>query len=155
MANPTITGTPAGIPDKKYLTVKCGEAITKGNVVRWADIDVDIAGETLLTSADAGIAVMQGDANTIPVGVALETGATGEYIRVQTRGLGEVAIVTAGNADDGDILYISASGVAASSAMGSITDGDLVLGLVGLALTEDTGTALAAGEYILMCGFAS
>jgi len=139
MATTTIPSVQGAL---KFIFATAGEDITQGNVCRWADIDVDGATNGVLT-------VMQGDADTIAVGVAQETVASGGVVCVQTGGIGQVAIVTGGDADDGDLLYTGAAGACASNATAGDPATDIVLALLGLCLKEDTGTALAAGEYIL------
>jgi len=135
--------TPCASDNVVVKVFLAGEAITAGNVVRWAEGN-DAAGD-----AD-GYTVMQGDANKIPVGVAMETAADGFPVLVQVYGINQVAMVTGQSAaNTGTLLYIGAAGATAESELGSITDGDLVLGCVGISLTADSGTALAAGSAML------
>jgi hypothetical protein len=132
-------GVAYGYPSRKFLTVKAGEAITQGNVV------------TMSQTADDGITVLICGADDIPAGVATTTVASGAALRIQTRGLGTVAIVSDGDTDAGHLLYSAASGEVDNSAIGSITDGDLAILAFGICLAADTGTALAANEYIVTC----
>lgn len=138
-------GIKGGYPTKKYMTVKAGAAIAVGNVVSW-----DTA------TAKDGITVIVAGANTIPVGVAVEAAASGTYFRVQTRGLGEVALVSSGSASVAvnDMLYTAATGTVADVAVGSLTtDADPLFGCVGLAVQANTGlgTAIPKETYIVMC----
>jgi hypothetical protein len=134
-------GVQGGYPTKKYMTVKAGAAITKGQVVSW-----DTA------TAKDGITVIVAGVNTIPAGVAVETAASGDYFRVQTRGLGDVNLTTSNASAAGDMLYTAASGAVADVAVGSLTtDADPYFGCVGLALADDSGTTQTAGTYMVMC----
>lgn len=127
-------------PEVTIRKVKAGAAITKGHVVQWS------------ATADDGITVLQGGANTIPAGIALEAAtAAGQYIYIQTGGLGLVNGVTDGNAAAGQMLYAAASGAMNGVTMGSNTDSDYVTARVGLALADDSSTAQVAGTYIVMC----
>lgn len=144
---------------KEFMYLRCGEAITKGNVVRWAVAGEGTAPHSIVAYStdttfashkkNAGVLIMQGDANKVAVGFAQETGAIGDIIKVQTRGLGEVDIVTGGSMAVDTLLYMGASGATAESALGSITDGDYVLGIVGYGLDADSSTTGYANTYIV------
>lgn len=138
-------GIKAGYPTKKYMTVKAGAAaITKGEVVAW-----DTA-----TAVD-GMTVIAAGADTIPVGVAIESVAAGAYLRVQTRGLGDVALTTDDGAAAGDMLFTAAAGAVDDVAVGSLSgdEADPLWGCVGLALADDVDAShtQAAGTYVIMC----
>ena len=141
----------------RFLVLNCAEAITKGNVVRWTQGDTsDTSGDYAMASFSeslAGAQVSQSDANLGACGIAMETGAAGAWIKVQTKGLGQQAIVTGGAADVSTMLYAGAAGATAETALDGTIDGGPVVGLVGIALKADTSTALAAGEYIVTAMF--
>lgn len=133
-------------PQREVKYFRCGEAITKGNLVRHA-VGADASG-----AYDDGVSVMQGDADTIPVGIALETtAAAGDFLRVQTQGLGLVDITTVSSGvAAGEAIIPGASGAVDGIALGS-TLANYVGQVVGLALVADSTNTLSAGQYILMC----
>jgi hypothetical protein len=147
-------------PYKEFMYLRCGEAITKGNVVRWA-----VAGEgtapysiTVLSTDTTrathklygGVLIMQGDAARIPVGFAQETGAAGDVIKVQTRGRGEVNIVTGGSMATSTYLTAGASGTTAEVTLGSTSDADDVLICCGIGLDANASTVGYADTYIVL-----
>lgn len=147
-------------PYREFMYLTCGEAITKGNVVRWAVAGegtapyaiVALATDTTLASHKkwAGVLIMQGDADKVAVGIATETGAIGDVIKVQTRGRGVVDITSAGSFAADTVNYIGASGAVASVAAGSISDADHLLGIVAYGLDADATNTCYADSYIVM-----
>jgi len=129
---------------KKYFFAVAGEdSILVGSTVRWALVSEETGYE--------GRAVMLSDADTIPCGVACSAGNSGDVIRVQCGGLGDVDIITNGDNDiaAGNLLFAVASGVVDSSALAGDPATDIVLSTVGLALEDDGDTLVAAGGYVL------
>ena len=120
---------------QRFITVKCGGTVAKGNVVTWDGGDED------------GIAVIACSATTPAVGVAQEAGEDGSYIRVQTHGIGVVAI-----ASDGGVAADETISTHDSGAVDTWANTDSGAAVVGLSFVTDTGTAIAAGDYILFCG---
>ena len=149
-----ITGVKESTPNPSitFRIFKAAVAITKGNVLRhMTSGDSGLGG---YSTSYYGMSVAVGAANTIPVGVAMSTvaaaaAAAGAFLKVQTGGLGQQDLTTGGSADAGTLLYTGAAGATAESALGSITDGDIVLGTLGIALAADSSTTLAAGNYVL------
>jgi hypothetical protein len=133
-------GVYAGVPSCKYLMAKAVSAIAKGNVVAFSQVTVD------------GITVVPAGATGLPVGIAQHAAATGEKVRIQTRGQGQVAITSSGTGTAaGDYLYAVASARVTDVAVGSTADVDTALQLVGLATVTTGATALPAATYIVMC----
>jgi hypothetical protein len=134
-------GVNAGKASAKFLTVKAGAAITKGQLVQW-----DFA------TAKDGITVIVAVANTLPVGVAMTNAASGTYFRVQTRGLGLVNLTTGNAAAANDMLYTTTAGAVADIAVGaSTTDADATMTAAAIALSDDSGTTQTAGTYVITC----
>jgi len=146
-------------PSKRYMYLVCGEAITKGNVVRWAVAGEGTAPyniEALATDTDrsthanmGGILIMVSDANYEAVGIATETGAIGDVIKVQTRGRGDVNITTGQAMAAHYMLYAGAAGATAEAAMDATIDGGLLIGIVGIGLDDDATAVGYANTYII------
>lgn len=115
---------------------RCGGTIAVGDVVK---LDTSAAG-------DFG-RVVECTQGVPPVGVALEAGTDGTYIRVQTWGIGLVALTTSGSvAADALMIPHSTAGQVTADAVAADTVGHLVL---GIALADDSSTSQAAGTYFL------
>lgn len=93
-----IGGAIAGTAGRKYLTVKAGEAIVKGNLVAISD------------AADDGYTVVAADYNDIPAGVATASVASGEMVKIQVKGIGAVDMFTAEPVAAGTLLVAAFSG---------------------------------------------
>lgn len=148
-------------PYREYMYLVCGEAITKGNTVRWA-VAGDGTAPYVITARSTdtthvthkkwgGVLVMKGDADTLCVGIATETGAIGDVIRVQTRGRGDVDIVTGGSMAANTVGYMtSTAGATAEVAGGSTTDADMLLSMATYGLDADDSTAGYANTYLVI-----
>jgi hypothetical protein len=135
-----VNGGLVGTPTRKYLELIAQGTIARGKVVSW-----------YLTNGD-GITVTACSANTIPLGVAVTAGVAGKPIRIQTRGLGEVAIAaSSGTSDPGDFLYAGNSGNTAALALGTDPDEDNTLTIFGVVVKADVSGALAPGSYYITC----
>ena len=119
----------------RKLKVKAAAAITKGNVVAWD------------ATADDGITVIQAGVGSVPCGIALEAAAAaGDYLWIQTRGIGKVALVTGGSVAAGSGMICAATGAVAHDVIDASLVGPF---MVGIALQADSSTTLAAGDYIV------
>lgn len=127
-------------PEVVFRKVKAGEAITKGNRLQWS------------ATADDGVTVLIGTDDTITAGIALQTAASGAYLLMQTSGLGLVDLVTSNAVAAGELIHPHAStgGAVEGTAISAATTADII-GMVGLALADDSSTTQTAGTYIIMC----
>jgi len=146
-------GLPSGISDiadtgapHEDIVVRpfvVGEAVAAGDCVR-----LSVATEA--SSYTPGKTVMQGDANTVAVGIALTAGAAaGAIIHVQVWGRNQIAIVTGGGQAAGAVSYIGAAGATAEQATWTSLEPENVLGLVGLGLAADASTAGAINSLFI------
>ena len=129
-----LINAPESIAPIRKLKVKCAAATTVGDVLAWSQ------------TADDGITVVIGGVGAIPCGIALEAGAAGDYIWMQTRGISQVALVTDQNVAANGGLICGADGIVAQD----VIDASLVTPfMVGFALADDSSTTLAAGDAII------
>lgn len=120
-----------------FMNVKAGEAITAGNVVAWS------------ASADDGYTVVIAGTTSVPCGVAMTDADSGDFFRMQTKGLNQVALVTDGGVADGEYIYCAASGAVDSAVVTGVGTGDLYGRVVGVALADDSSTSQAVGTAVL------
>jgi len=146
MATGLIGGHTGGYPQKTYMFLVCGtegsETITKGNVVEWAT-------DTQAGTANAGAACVQSDGDQPPIGIACNSAAAGEIVRVQTGGPSEVATaVASGESTAQHLLLGGAAGELVSVAAGSATAAQQGY-VLGLCLAASTSSVQAAGDILL------
>jgi len=117
------------------LYVKAGGTIAAGDVVK------------LSSTADDGYTVLECTSGVPPLGVAYTAAVAGDYLWIQTGGIGEIDLVTS-NAVVADAWMIphSAAGAVTTDAVDASTAPGLIL---GLALADDSSTTQAAGTYWL------
>lgn len=121
---------------RKVEKFRCGGTIAKGNVVKYDTSSASDYGRVVVCTE--GIP---------PVGVALEGGADGDYIKVQTWGIGLVNLLSDGSvAANAWIIPDAVAGAVSTDAV----DGDTPAGLqLGFAFAADTITAVSAGTYLI------
>jgi hypothetical protein len=120
-------GNPAG--DSEIKQFKCNGAVAKGDVL-------SLYGAT-------GYVVDQASAALVPIGVAAEVGADGDWINVVTRGFCNYVTNEDTNMAIGDLLFAAAGGTAKKVTYGS----DLGIqqgGILGMTLQAETGTTCTA-----------
>lgn len=139
-AIPGINGHLPNLAEVRVKYRKASAAITKGDAV------------VLNATASDGITVTASGADGIPYGIALETAAAaGDYIHVQTRGLGLVACtntVTDGAA--GTVLVTGANADVTSVAVASMsTAAKYAATILGYSLAAAAAGVQAAGSYMI------
>lgn len=128
---------------KAYRFVQAEDAnIAVGNVVCFS-ADGDTNRYEVTADRAGGTSV-----NTMPAGVAVTAITDGHYGWIQVYGLGEVAIVTDGGIVQGENMIPHAT---TDGGVDSAAGTETTQSVLGSALVADTGTALAAGEYVLRC----
>tara|TARA_R110000824_G_scaffold20043_3_gene76313 strand:+ start:1027 stop:1464 length:438 start_codon:yes stop_codon:yes gene_type:complete len=115
-----VTG--AGAEIVEFTT---NEALTAGD---WVGLDTSQTGEDRVTE------VVQGNADGMVIGVALETVASGATVRVCVSGYVEGALTDGNVAAAGDTLVAAASGTVTKGAPSN------VLPIIGMALEVDAGS---------------
>lgn len=120
----------AGVFESIWGTFRADAAITVGQLVM---LDVASSGD------DLGMDVIPSTADAeYLVGVALETVANGELVRVQTYGINK-NVVTDGGVSAGNYIESDANGAADTAATAPIATAGLYNKL-GIALATDVGT---------------
>jgi hypothetical protein len=148
MAEPTITGATGydNQADAVVRTMLAGGTIAKGDVVRLGLSSGDSTADGLL-----GIEVLACGATQVPHGIALEAGTDGGYIRVQTRGLGLVDLVTdSSGVAEGEYVYATADADTDGAAVTAVGDSNLAGRAVAYALAADATNTLEAGKYVII-----
>ena len=123
-----------------------GEAITAGDCVR-------LAVATEAASYTPGKTVMQGDANSFAVGVAITTAAAaGDIFHVQTWGRNVIAFTSGESLDESVVASLGAAGVTSEIAAGTSLEPESVLSMVGYGLAADSTAADPIG-FRFICTF--
>ena len=139
MNGPTISGTSGYTQqaDKKFQQFEAAATITAGLAV---GLQVGATGD--------GIKVILATAAVPPIGVAVEGGASGDFIQVQTYGPNVVGITTNDSVAQGDVVYSIAAGVAAGVTVANFV-ATLTACKLGYAMLADGGTTAAAGTIFI------
>jgi hypothetical protein len=124
-------------PYSDYRQFLCKGAITKGMAVGF-DTTTSSA-----SYANEGYSILAASASIVPIGVAMETGATGEWIKVCVEGFCNYVTITATDVTDTHVMKAIAAGENDGSVIGTDMAGTASL-IYGIALkTEATTTHTA------------
>lgn len=134
MAQKLINQGPGNlIPDRTHRRFLCSAAITAGDVV-------SLTGVT-------GYTIVAGSATLVPIGVAVETGAAGDWINVCVRGFCSLVTQDGDNQTEGDFLYAGANADADGGVFGTTDCGaatGIAGGVFGITLQAETGLSNTA-----------
>lgn len=152
----SITGVKETTPQPSitFRIFKAAEIVASGNVMRMQN-----SGDSALGGYSAsyyGMAAAVSDADTIPVGVAMHAvtaaaAAAGAYVKVQTGGIGQQALVAtpaSTNTAVGAYLYAIAAGAVTDVAVASAAARSAVC-MLGSVLVASSTTTQAAGSYVI------
>lgn len=140
-AGPDGRGSSTLDAEVEFREVIAGEAITAGNLVTHYKSGSTMDGVYVYKTGTGG--------TDFVCGVATASVASGAALRIQTKGLGIMALAThsSGVAAAEGLIPGGTAGAADGTAAGSVT-----AVVFGYALAADTaGSVLAAGNYILDC----
>jgi len=141
-------------PSITFRIFKCAEITASGLCVRMQNTGDSAMGGYSLTYA--GMAAAVSDADTIPVGVSMHAvsaaaAAAGAYIKIQTGGPGQQALLVAPastNTVVGSILYAAAAGAAIDVAVASAAARSSAC-MLGHVLAVSSTVTQAAGTYMI------
>ena len=136
MAQKLINQGPGNlIPDRTHRLFLCSATIVKG-------VFVCLTGAT-------GYTIVTGNAGgtLVPIGVAVEAGAAGQWINVCVRGFCDLVTNNGDDQAEGDYLYSGANGTVDAGIVGTTDAGTATLiegGTFGITLQVETGTSSTA-----------
>ena len=100
-------------------------------------------GDLVTFSGATGYTVVQGAIAKSVVGVAAESGVSGDWIKVITHGFCDYLTCTSTDISDGQVLFAAASGACIGTTPAA-TGAAYVCGPFGVSLQDQTGTTITA-----------